>query len=60
VIEYVYDNRNQLTTKLWKSGGSTVRTLTYEYDLLGNLGTDRVGHSAFRRQFYPETLWSNP
>jgi YD repeat-containing protein len=50
VIEYAYDNRNRLTTELWKTGGSTVRTLSYEYDLLGHLtgASDPAADYAFQ------------
>jgi YD repeat-containing protein len=37
VIEYAYNSFDELTTEVWKSGGSTLRTLSYEYDVRGNL-----------------------
>jgi YD repeat-containing protein len=50
VIEYTYDNRNRLTTETWKTGGSTVRTLSYEWDLLGHLvgASDPAANYAFQ------------
>ena len=32
VTEYQYDTWSRMTHELWKNGGSTVRTLNYEYD----------------------------
>jgi YD repeat-containing protein len=37
VTEYEYDNLYRLTVELWKDGMSTVRTLAFEYDAIGQL-----------------------
>lgn len=34
VTEFGYDNLGRLTSELWKSGSTTVRTLSYAYDAL--------------------------
>src|SRR5206468_865765 len=39
-ISYAYDNANHKTGETWKnSGGTTVNTLTYAYDAIGNMLT---------------------
>jgi RHS repeat-associated protein len=37
VINYVYDGDNRLTTETWVVSGSTVNSLTFMYDAVGNL-----------------------
>jgi YD repeat-containing protein len=37
ITELNYDNLGRLTSEVWKSGGSTVRTLSYGYDGLSRL-----------------------
>jgi RHS repeat-associated protein len=37
VTEYVYDNLYRQTSEVWKDGMSTVRTLSFTYDLAGQL-----------------------
>jgi YD repeat-containing protein len=37
VTEYVYDNLYRRTSEVWKDGMSTVRTLSFTYDLAGQL-----------------------
>jgi RHS repeat-associated protein len=37
VIEYAHDNLYRNTQEVWKTGGSTVRTLSFTYDAAGQL-----------------------
>ena len=49
--DFAYDAANRLTTATWVQGGSTVQTLTYTYDGVGNLYVCEHATSAhIRRQ----------
>ncbi len=47
VTEYTYDNLGRATAEIWKSGSSTIRTMSYTYDAGSNLLTAGDASAAF-------------
>ncbi|MSR57401.1 MAG: hypothetical protein EXS05_06990 [Planctomycetaceae bacterium] len=47
VTNFTFDTLYRLTAELWKSGGTTIRTLSYAYDAAGELTSAGDADSAY-------------